>query len=161
MRKDFLQAIVVFFVIIIAGISIMYASQNLSGASPTPTPTPEQTATAPTPDDATALKELKIQDEVVGTGQAVKKGDTITVNYTGSLTDGKVFDTSIGKQPFTTQIGVGQVIRGWDLGIIGMKIGGKRKLTIPPSFGYGDQATGSIPPNSTLIFEVQLISINN
>jgi FKBP-type peptidyl-prolyl cis-trans isomerase len=102
---------------------------------------------------------LQIQDLTVGTGQEVKSGDTVTVNYLGTLADGTKFDSSYDRnQPFTTQIGVGQVIKGWDEGIVGMKVGGKRKLTIPPSLGYGDQATGSIPPNSTLVFEVELIS---
>jgi FKBP-type peptidyl-prolyl cis-trans isomerase len=103
---------------------------------------------------------LQIQDLVVGTGQEVKSGDTVTVNYLGTLLDGTKFDSSYDRnQPFTTQIGVGQVIKGWDEGIVGMKVGGKRKLTIPPALGYGDQAAGSIPPNSTLVFEVELLSV--
>lgn len=103
---------------------------------------------------------LQIQDETVGTGQEVKSGDTVTVNYIGTLTNGQKFDSSYDRnQPFTTQIGVGQVIKGWDEGIVGMKVGGKRKLIIPPSLGYGAQAAGSIPPNSTLIFEVELLSV--
>lgn len=103
---------------------------------------------------------LQIQDEAIGTGQEVKSGDTVTVNYLGTLTDGTKFDSSYDRnQPFTTQIGTGQVIKGWDEGIVGMKVGGKRKLIIPPSLGYGDQAAGSIPPNSTLIFEIELLSV--
>ena len=103
---------------------------------------------------------LKIQDEKVGTGAAVKSGDTVVINYTGTLTNGTKFDSSYDRGvPFTTQIGVGQVIKGWDEGVVGMKVGGKRKLTIPPSLGYGDQSTGNIPPNSTLIFEVELVGI--
>src|ERR1035437_8770453 len=103
---------------------------------------------------------LQIQDEIVGTGVEVKSGDTVTVNYLGTLTDGTKFDSSYDRnQPFTTQIGVGQVIQGWDKGIIGMKVGGKRKLIIPAALGYGSQATGSIPANSTLIFEVELLSV--
>lgn len=103
---------------------------------------------------------LQIQDEVVGTGAEAKTGDTVTVNYLGTLENGTKFDSSYDRnQPFTTQIGVGQVIKGWDEGIVGMKVGGKRKLIIPPSLGYGDQAAGSIPPNSTLIFEVELLGV--
>jgi FKBP-type peptidyl-prolyl cis-trans isomerases 1 len=103
---------------------------------------------------------LQIQDLTVGTGQEVKSGDTVTVNYLGTLTNGTKFDSSYDRnQPFTTQIGVGQVIKGWDEGIVGMRVGGKRKLTIPASLGYGDQAAGSIPPNSTLVFEVELVSV--
>ena len=103
---------------------------------------------------------LQIEDQTVGTGGEAKSGDTVTVNYLGTLENGTKFDSSYDRnQPFTTQIGVGQVIQGWDEGIVGMKVGGKRKLTIPPALGYGSQATGSIPANSTLIFEVELLSI--
>src|ERR1035437_9371291 len=103
---------------------------------------------------------LQIQDLTVGTGQEVKSGDTVTVNYLGTLENGTKFDSSYDRnQPFTTQIGVGQVIKGWDEGMVGMKVGGKRKLTIPASLGYGSQDMGSIPPNSTLIFEVELLSV--
>jgi peptidylprolyl isomerase len=103
---------------------------------------------------------LQMQDLIVGTGQEAKNGDTVTVNYLGTLLDGTKFDSSYDRnQPFTTQIGVGQVIKGWDEGIVGMKVGGKRKLTIPASLGYGNQPAGSIPPNSTLIFEVELLGV--
>ncbi len=103
---------------------------------------------------------LQMQDEIVGTGAEVKSGNTVTVNYLGTLTDGTKFDSSYDRnQPFTTQIGVGQVIKGWDEGIVGMKVGGKRKLIIPANLGYGNQPAGSIPPNSTLVFEVELVSV--
>lgn len=103
---------------------------------------------------------LQIEDIKVGSGPAVKSGDTVVINYTGTLLDGTKFDSSYDRgQPFTTQIGVGQVIKGWDEGVVGMKVGGKRKLTIPPDLAYGDQAVGSIPPNSTLVFEVELMGI--
>ncbi len=103
---------------------------------------------------------LKYLDEVVGTGQIVKSGDTVTVNYVGTLENGTKFDSSYDRnEPFTTQIGVGQVIKGWDEGIVGMKVGGKRKLVVPPGLGYGAQNVGSIPPNSTLIFEVEVLSV--
>lgn len=103
---------------------------------------------------------LKTEDTLVGTGSAVKSGDTVVMHYTGKLTDGVKFDSSLDRnEPFETQIGVGQVIKGWDEGIIGMKVGGKRKLTIPPEMGYGDQQVGTIPPNSTLFFDVELLEI--
>ena len=103
---------------------------------------------------------LKVEDVKEGTGEAVKKGDIIVIHYSGTLENGQKFDSSYDRdEPFETQIGVGNVIQGWDEGVIGMKIGGKKKLTIPPSMGYGDQATGSIPPNSTLIFDLELLSI--
>jgi peptidylprolyl isomerase len=108
----------------------------------------------------TTVDGLKMLDEKVGTGQEVKTGDTVTVNYLGTLENGVKFDSSYDRNaPFTTQIGVGQVIKGWDEGIVGMKVGGKRKLIIPADLGYGSQSAGSIPPNSTLIFEVELLSV--
>lgn len=110
--------------------------------------------------DTTKVKDLKIEEIKVGSGREVKSGDTVVINYLGTLTDGTKFDSSYDRgQPFETQIGTGQVIKGWDLGVVGMKVGGKRKLTIPPSLGYGQQAVGPIPANSTLIFEVELMDI--
>lgn len=104
--------------------------------------------------------QLKVEDLVKGSGKEVKKGDSIVIHYKGTLTDGSTFDNSYNRgTPFETQIGVGQVIRGWDEGVVGMKVGGKRRLTIPPELGYGDRAVGPIPANSTLIFEVELIDV--
>ena len=109
----------------------------------------------------TTMEQLKIEDIKVGTGREVKSGDIVSIHYLGTLTNGQKFDSSYDrKQPFETQIGVGQVIEGWDKGVVGMKVGGKRKLTIPPAMAYGSQGAGDvIPPNSTLIFEVELIGI--
>jgi FKBP-type peptidyl-prolyl cis-trans isomerase len=106
---------------------------------------------------------LRIQEEIVGTGAEAVAGKVVTVNYTGTLSDGKKFDSSIGREPFSFVLGAGQVIRGWDEGFAGMKVGGKRKLTIPPELGYGNQNVGNglIPPNSTLIFEVELLDVKN
>lgn len=107
-------------------------------------------------------EKLLIEDLQVGQGVEVKQGDNITVNYAGTLTDGTKFDSSYDRnEPFTTQIGVGKVIPGWDQGMIGMKKGGKRKLTIPSDLAYGAQAAGQIPPNSTLIFEIEMLGIND
>jgi len=93
-------------------------------------------------------------------GTPAKAGDTVTVNYTGWLTDGTKFDSSVGKDPFTFHLGAGEVIKGWDEGVEGMRVGDKRKLTIPPALGYGAQgAPGAIPPNATLVFEVDMIKI--
>ena len=104
---------------------------------------------------------VKIEDVVEGSGQAVEPGDTIVVHYTGTLEDGTKFDSSLDRnEPFAVQIGVGQVIPGWDQGIVGMKVGGKRLLTIPPDLAYGSRGAGGvIPPNATLIFEVELLEI--
>lgn len=105
---------------------------------------------------------LQIEDLVVGNGAEAVKGKNITVHYTGWLTDGTKFDSSVDrKQPFTLRLGAGQVIQGWEEGFNGMKVGGKRKLTIPPEMGYGSRAVGGvIPANSTLIFEVELLRVS-
>jgi FKBP-type peptidyl-prolyl cis-trans isomerase len=104
---------------------------------------------------------LKAEDERVGTGVEAKVGDSITVNYLGTLVDGTKFDSSYDSgKPFTLTLGVGQVIKGWDQGLLGMKVGGKRKLTIPAELAYGDRSPSlKIPANSTLVFEVELLSV--
>lgn len=108
------------------------------------------------------MENLQIIDEVMGTGIEAKAGNLVTVNYTGTLTSGAKFDSSYDRnEPFTFQLGAGQVIPGWDQGVAGMKVGGKRKLVIPPILAYGDQAVGNglIPANSTLIFEIELLNV--
>jgi FKBP-type peptidyl-prolyl cis-trans isomerase FkpA len=104
---------------------------------------------------------LQIEDLTVGTGATAAAGDTINVLYTGTFLDGKVFDASSlhGNSPFTFQLGAGQVIKGWDQGLVGMKVGGKRRLTIPSALAYGAAGAGTIPPNTPLRFEVDLLSI--
>ncbi|MGA2221455.1 MAG: FKBP-type peptidyl-prolyl cis-trans isomerase [Verrucomicrobiia bacterium] len=108
------------------------------------------------------MTELKIEDSKVGTGAEAVAGKSVTVHYTGWLTNGTKFDSSKDHgQPFTFQLGAGQVIKGWDQGVAGMKVGGVRKLTIPPSLAYGaNGAGGVIPPNATLVFEVELRGVN-
>ena len=105
---------------------------------------------------------LVIEDLVVGEGEGAKDYNKVVVNYTGTLEDGSIFDSSLnpGRNPFTFTLGVGSVIKGWDQGVKDMKVGGKRKLTIPPELGYGDRGAGNvIPPGATLIFEVELLEI--
>ncbi len=103
---------------------------------------------------------LQITDVVVGTGPEARSGQTVAVHYTGTLVDGTKFDSSKDRgQPFSFTLGTGQVIKGWDQGIVGMKVGGTRTLVIPPALGYGDRGTGPIPPNATLNFEVELLAI--
>ena len=109
----------------------------------------------------TTASGLTYQDLAVGEGEEAAKGMQVTVHYTGWLTDGTKFDSSKDRdEPFDFPLGAGHVIKGWDEGVAGMKVGGKRKLTIPPSLGYGARGAGGvIPPNATLVFEVELLAI--
>ena len=104
---------------------------------------------------------LQSDDLVVGSGEEAKTGKTVSVHYTGTLTDGSKFDSSLDRgRPFEFELGAGRVIKGWDQGVVGMKIGGKRKLTIPAELGYGARGFPPvIPPNSTLVFEIELIGV--
>ena len=111
------------------------------------------------PEEVTTASGLKYTDETVGAGASPEKGKKVTVHYTGRLTDGKKFDSSVDRgQPFSFNIGVGQVIQGWDEGVMGMKVGGKRTLNIPAKLGYGSRgAGGAIKGGETLIFVVDLL----
>lgn len=106
------------------------------------------------------MSELIIEDILVGDGDEAVAGNQVTVHYTGTFEDGREFDSSIGRGPFTFPLGAGRVIKGWDLGVAGMRVGGKRKLTIPAHLGYGERGAGGvIPPNTTLLFDVELLSV--
>lgn len=154
---------VVVIVFIYPGLSFFFgqpaAPQEQADATIESTTTQSVTTTMPTEN----TDKLQIIDETVGTGAVAAKGDVVTVNYVGSLTNGKVFDASAnhGTSGFTFNLGAGQVIKGWDQGIVGMKVGGKRKLVIPAALAYGDQSVGGglIPANSTLVFEVELLKV--
>ena len=129
-------------VVVLGGLAGLVACGSDSGTTPT---TPATVA---------------VQDVVVGTGAIAAAGDTLTVNYIGTLTNGTKFDSSFDRgQPFTFVLGTGQVIAGWDQGVPGMRVGGERRLTIPPELAYGNRAVGPIPANSTLVFYITLISI--
>lgn len=137
-------------------------SSTATSTMPTATTTmdtSESTQTAAIP--ATLPTELTITDTVIGTGAEAKAGNTVTMNYVGMLPDGTVFDASAKHgQAFTFNLGAGQVIKGWDQGIVGMKEGGKRRLIIPAALAYGNQAVGGvIPANATLIFDVELVKV--
>ena len=113
-----------------------------------------------TPAERVTASGLRITDLVVGSGAEAKAGQKVSVNYRGTLENGKEFDSSYGRGPFSFPLGGGRVIQGWDEGVAGMKVGGKRKLVIPPDLGYGSRGAGGvIPANATLIFEVELLAV--
>jgi FKBP-type peptidyl-prolyl cis-trans isomerase len=129
-----------------------------SGRAQTDTSSPTKVTGKP----KTTSSGLQYWDIVVGTGATAVAGKPVKVHYTGWLTNGKKFDSSVDRgQPFVFPLGGGQVIKGWDEGVAGMKVGGKRQLRIPPELGYGARgAGGAIPPNATLIFDVELLDVN-
>jgi len=135
---------------------------DLTG-TPTATVTPSGSPTAsatPKGNVITMSNGLQVQDVIVGTGAEAKPGKQVTVHYTGTFTDGTKFDSSVDRgQPYQFTLGAGEVIQGWDLGVAGMKIGGKRKLTIPYQLAYGEKGYGPIPPKATLLFDVELLGV--
>ena len=146
--------------------STMQGSTSTSSAATTTTPAVQApaekpAAAAPAAGEVVLPGGLKYVDLKVGDGEIAEAGLTATVHYTGWLTDGTKFDSSVDRnQPFQFRIGAGNVIRGWDEGVKGMRVGGKRHLTIPPDMGYGDRGAGGvIPPNATLVFDVELLGL--
>ena len=106
------------------------------------------------------MNTLVNEDITVGSGTEAVTGKTVHVHYTGRLPDGKQFDSSVGRAPFVFKLGAGQVIKGWDQGVVGMKVGGKRRLTIAPELAYGKRGfPGAIPPDATLLFEIELLDV--
>ena len=153
---------------------MLVAAFSATGCAKTPAatttaPAEQPAATAPAAEPTASavgsktadVTKLVIIDKKVGTGPEAKSGQSVTVNYTGWLTDGTKFDSSLDSgKPFPFNLGAGEVIKGWDEGVKGMKVGGVRMLTIPPALGYGDQGAGGvIPPGATLVFQVELLSV--
>lgn len=164
-------------VILLVGIAFAINAEKIKGpgdsliATPSTAPAsaltvnevpPTATPTQPPVPTFAPVTELKVEDLKIGMGPEVASGSSVAVNYIGKLTNGQIFDTSLaqGRQPLTFQIGGGsfRVIKGWEEGIIGMRVGGQRRLIIPPDLGYGAQGSGqTIPPNATLIFDIELL----
>ena len=118
------------------------------------------TSSTTSQEDSTMSEDLKIEDITVGEGDEAVAGKEVTVHYTGTFTNGTKFDSSVDRgEPFTFTLGAGDVIEGWDQGVAGMKVGGKRKLTVPPELGYGPNDYASIPGGSTLLFDVELLGV--
>lgn len=155
-----LAVVIMFF--IVPGLSPFRQLQSTATDQTQDLQTAPQGQSASTTMPTQPITQLMMKDEIVGTGATAKAGDSVTVNYVGALTNGTVFDASAnhGTSGFTFTLGAGQVIKGWDQGIVGMKVGGKRILAIPASLAYGSQAVGNvIPANSDLIFEVELLNV--
>lgn len=158
-RKNTYIAVAV--ALVVVGVFIFLGFFGMTGTAPQQPQSAETEAQQLLADISRSgsVSELKIIDTVVGTGAEASAGDTVTVNYVGILHDGTVFDASQNRgEPFSFTLGAGQVIKGWDLGVAGMKVGGTRLLAIPAELGYGERAIGKIPANSTLIFQVELLS---
>lgn len=153
--SKYLLNFIIFFILLSVGAFVFW---QWSKSSETITPREPQSEASPTGENG-----LKIEALQQGEGEEAKNGDKVSVHYIGTLIDGTKFDSSLDRgEPFIFTLGAGEVIKGWDLGVLGMKVGEKRRLTIPPELGYGEAGTpgGPIPPNATLIFEVELVGIN-
>lgn len=172
-KQSYLYITIILLVLFAVLISVLIWGDKTNKSLPTSTPSDtitssqtfiEETA-SPSATQMENVTELQIEDEKVGTGSEAVAGKKVTVNYTGILTDGTIFDSNIDPkfnhlQPFSFTLGAGEVIPGWDQGVAGMKVGGKRKLTIPSSLAYGDNGVpGAIPGGATLIFEVELLEV--
>ena len=157
------------FTMILSALAVVACSRNeKSGSDELPAPVaPAPAAASPTPSTGTEPMALQKTELAPGHGAEIKSGQTALVHYTGWLFDaaapenkGKQFDSSVGGEPFEFPLGAGAVIVGWDQGVVGMQVGGKRRLVIPPELGYGNRGAGGvIPPGATLVFDVELVEI--
>lgn len=148
-----------FFLLVLASFLLTACMQR---EKPRPEPNTETQISNQEEEEVMDAKELIIEDLSVGNGEEAREGDKIQVHYTGTLIDGTKFDSSLDRdESFEFTLGAGRVIKGWDIGVQGMKVGGKRRLTIPPQFAYGEREAGDIiPANATLIFEIVLLAVN-
>ena len=159
MNKNILIALVIILIVVAAG-AIYFSLPKKNNNMTQTTNSSDQSATN------FDIQGMKVEILKQGTGEGAKAGDNISVNYTGTLTDGTKFDSSVDPSfghvaPFPYTLGNNQVIQGWELGLLGMKVGEERKLTIPPELAYGAQSPSSlIPANSTLVFDITMVSIN-
>jgi FKBP-type peptidyl-prolyl cis-trans isomerase len=151
--KNYINFKNIFLILLLCIVAFLSYSIYVSNTDP-------KLTTIKTPEIPKALTALQVQDEKVGDGAELKSGMTAKMHYTGKLANGTEFDSSYKtNQPFETPIGQGKVIPGWDQGLVGMKVGGKRKLSIPASLAYGAQGQGGIPANSDLYFDVELLEV--
>lgn len=155
-RKNTNIAILLSIVAVVIFITLGFFGLDSFNVAPSSAVTPTEDILKELQDTGT-VADLRVNDTLEGSGEPVAPGDTVTVHYTGILPDGTVFDSSRDKEPFSFTVGEGIVIQGWERGLVGMKKGGRRILVIPPSLGYGATGVGQIPPNATLIFEVELL----
>ncbi|HEV7449382.1 MAG TPA: FKBP-type peptidyl-prolyl cis-trans isomerase [Candidatus Paceibacterota bacterium] len=157
-QKTLYTGIAVVIVLIVVGVffilGVPFSTSSINSETQAPI-----TTTQAAQGTTTGQSQIAMQDIATGSGRAAAPGDTITVNYTGKFQDGTVFDTSVGKAPFSFTLGAGQVIQGWDQGLVGAQAGTKRILVIPPALGYGPADYGPIPGNSTLMFEVDVLKV--
>lgn len=157
--------IIIIIIVVVIGVFLVWSLvNNKGGGAPTPSLTPSATPTpsgAPTPISTLDIQGMKVEILKEGAGEAVKSGDRVTVDYVGTFENGTKFDSSIDRgEPLWFDLGLNRVIQGWELGIPGMKVGEKRRLTIPSELAYGDNGRPPIiPPKATLIFEVELLKI--
>ncbi len=160
MQKQTIITVVVSLIVLVIVVIAVAKLQNPDQPDTTASTNSQTTNTTNQQEENTMAEDLRIEDITVGDGAEAVAGKEVTVHYTGTFTDGTKFDSSVDRgQPFTFTLGAGEVIQGWDQGVAGMKVGGKRKLTIPPELGYGPNDYQSIPGGSTLLFDIELLDV--